>query len=82
MSGGQAIEHLARRGDPRAFEFPVPMWKYKDCTFSFAGLKNSLLRLTQQLEEKHGKCTKVFLGYISYVNIKCSKCEPTVVTCT
>ncbi|XP_050727792.1 tRNA N6-adenosine threonylcarbamoyltransferase, mitochondrial-like [Eriocheir sinensis] len=53
MSGGQAIEHLAARGDPHAFEFPTPMWKYRDCTFSFSGLKNSLLKLIKVLEKKY-----------------------------
>lgn len=60
MSGGQAIEHLAAKGDPHVFEFPTPMWKYKDCTFSFSGLKNSLLKLIQRLEKEYGKCSKWF----------------------
>lgn len=55
MSGGQAIEHLAARGDPHAFEFPTPMWKYRDCTFSFSGLKNTLLKLIEGQEKKYGK---------------------------
>ncbi|XP_069996460.1 tRNA N6-adenosine threonylcarbamoyltransferase, mitochondrial [Penaeus vannamei] len=53
MSGGQAIEHLAREGNPRAYDFPTPMWKYRDCTFSFAGLKHSLLKLITKLEEEY-----------------------------
>ncbi|XP_045130795.1 probable tRNA N6-adenosine threonylcarbamoyltransferase, mitochondrial isoform X3 [Portunus trituberculatus] len=53
MSGGQAIEHLAVRGDPHAFEFPTPMWKYRDCTFSFSGLKNAVKRITENLEEQY-----------------------------
>ncbi|XP_042888819.1 probable tRNA N6-adenosine threonylcarbamoyltransferase, mitochondrial isoform X3 [Penaeus japonicus] len=53
MSGGQAIEHLAKEGNPRAYDFPTPMWKYRDCTFSFAGLKHSLLKLITKLEEEY-----------------------------
>lgn len=53
MSGGQAIEHLAARGDPRAFEFPTPMWKYRDCTFSFSGLKNAVKSITEKLEKEY-----------------------------
>lgn len=61
MSGGQAIEHLAVRGDPRAFEFPTPMWKYRDCTFSFSGLKNAVKSITEKLEKQYGKCSQSIL---------------------
>nr|XP_053634120.1 tRNA N6-adenosine threonylcarbamoyltransferase, mitochondrial-like isoform X1 [Cherax quadricarinatus] len=53
MSGGQAIEYLAATGNPRAYEFPTPMWKYRDCSFSFSGLKNSLFKIISRLEEKY-----------------------------
>ncbi|KAG7176235.1 probable tRNA N6-adenosine threonylcarbamoyltransferase, mitochondrial isoform X2 [Homarus americanus] len=53
MSGGQAIEYLATGGNPRAYEFPTPMGKYKDCTFSFSGLKHTLTRLIERLEEEY-----------------------------
>lgn len=58
MSGGRAIEHLAVKGDPHAFEFPTPMWKYRDCTFSFSGLKNALKRNIENLEKQYGKCSQ------------------------
>jgi len=44
--GGVAIEQLARRGDPHALSFPVPLKRNrvraKTCDFSFAGLKTSV----------------------------------------
>ena len=44
--GGVAIEQLARRGDPHALGFPVPLKRNrvraKTCDFSFAGLKTSV----------------------------------------
>lgn len=40
--GGPALEQLARRGNPKAIPFPVPMQKRPDCNFSFAGLKTSV----------------------------------------
>lgn len=37
LSGGAAIERLARHGDPMAIEFTSPMTKRPDCDFSFSG---------------------------------------------
>uniref|UniRef100_A0A182XEV3 N(6)-L-threonylcarbamoyladenine synthase n=1 Tax=Anopheles quadriannulatus TaxID=34691 RepID=A0A182XEV3_ANOQN len=47
MSGGQAIEAAAQQAcakDTSAYEFPLPLSKYRDCQFSFAGLKNTATR--------------------------------------
>lgn len=45
LSGGQALELAASKAtDPLQFQFGTPMLSYKDCTFSFAGLKNACLR--------------------------------------
>lgn len=55
MSGGRAIEHLARSGDPHAFTFPSPLLQHGDCSFSFAGLKQCLFKTVENLEGKHGK---------------------------
>ncbi|XP_074109268.1 threonyl-carbamoyl synthesis 4 isoform X1 [Cotesia typhae] len=43
-NGGQAIELAASKAtNPLQFEFPVSMAHYRDCNFSFAGLKNSVI---------------------------------------
>jgi len=45
LSGGQAMEVAASKADnPLEFKFNTPMLQYKDCTFSFAGIKNVCLR--------------------------------------
>lgn len=45
LSGGQAMELAASKADdPLQYKFKPPMLQYKDCTFSFAGLKNVCLR--------------------------------------
>uniref|UniRef100_A0AAG5DAC0 N(6)-L-threonylcarbamoyladenine synthase n=1 Tax=Anopheles atroparvus TaxID=41427 RepID=A0AAG5DAC0_ANOAO len=46
MSGGQAIEEAAHAApsDTSAYDFPLPLAKYRDCQFSFAGLKNTATR--------------------------------------
>ncbi|KAK7066703.1 putative tRNA N6-adenosine threonylcarbamoyltransferase, mitochondrial [Halocaridina rubra] len=53
MSGGQAVEYLSREGDPRAFDYPTPMWKYRDCSFSFSGLKHTLYKNIEKLEVEY-----------------------------
>jgi N6-L-threonylcarbamoyladenine synthase len=41
-NGGAALEAIARHGNPDAFPFGVPMKKYGNCDFSYAGLKTSV----------------------------------------
>lgn len=54
ISGGAAIELLARGANPDAFQFPEPMMDYRSCDFSFSGLKNSVFRAIARLEKQHG----------------------------
>lgn len=54
ISGGAAIELLARGANPHAFPFPEPMMDYRNCDFSFSGLKNSVFREIIRLEKQHG----------------------------
>ena len=53
LAGGRAVELLASRGDPRAFDFPMPLMRYRDCSFSFAGLKFTAQKLTEAEERRH-----------------------------
>ncbi|KAL1512508.1 hypothetical protein ABEB36_002090 [Hypothenemus hampei] len=44
MSGGMAVEVAASKADnPLQYDFKPPMSAYKDCNFSFAGIKNVCL---------------------------------------
>lgn len=54
LSGGAAVELLARGADSQAFPFPEPLTAYRTCDFSFSGLKNSVYREIQRLEKLHG----------------------------
>ncbi len=45
--GGPALEKLAKKGDPKAFNFPKAQMSGYD--FSFSGLKTAVLRSTQKL---------------------------------
>ncbi|KAI0500165.1 hypothetical protein KFK09_018374 [Dendrobium nobile] len=40
--GGPALEELAREGDSDSVKFKIPMRQYKDCNFSYAGLKTQV----------------------------------------
>ena len=43
MAGGKAVEIIAKQVENKTnIEFPVPMRMYRDCRFSFAGVKASI----------------------------------------
>ncbi len=41
--GGPAIEALAKKGNPKAIQFPRPLLREKNYNFSFSGLKTAVL---------------------------------------
>ncbi|XP_036401673.1 probable tRNA N6-adenosine threonylcarbamoyltransferase, mitochondrial [Megalops cyprinoides] len=54
LSGGQAIELLAKEGNRLNFSFKTPMGQYFDCNFSFAGVRNQVTQVIKQKEEEEG----------------------------
>ncbi|TDH07194.1 hypothetical protein EPR50_G00121140 [Perca flavescens] len=54
LSGGQAIELLAKDGDRMRFPFRTPMGQTYDCCFSFAGLRNQVNMLIMKKEAEEG----------------------------
>ncbi|XP_050429865.1 tRNA N6-adenosine threonylcarbamoyltransferase, mitochondrial [Adelges cooleyi] len=52
-SGGQAIERAATKGDAKAIDLGTFMTGYKDCNFSFSGLKNTIRTQILKFEKKH-----------------------------
>ncbi|KAJ8367640.1 hypothetical protein AAFF_G00314270 [Aldrovandia affinis] len=54
LSGGQAIELLARDGDRQKFHFKSPMGQQFDCNFSFAGFRNQVTQAIRKKEEEEG----------------------------
>lgn len=53
--GGPIVEELAKKGNAKAFELPLPMIKNTNCDFSFSGLKTAVKRIVDtqvKLEEK------------------------------
>ena len=58
--GGAAIDHLAREGDPDAFDFPVA--RVPGLDFSFSGLKTALLYATRDLGSEETESRKADLA--------------------
>ncbi|XP_026151594.1 tRNA N6-adenosine threonylcarbamoyltransferase, mitochondrial [Mastacembelus armatus] len=54
LSGGQAIELLAKDGDRLKFSFRTPMGQTHDCCFSFAGLRNQVTMTIMKQEAEEG----------------------------
>lgn len=53
MYGGEAIEYLAKNGNPNAYDFTLPLYKFRSCDFSFSGLNVQAIRLIIKLEEEN-----------------------------
>lgn len=54
ICGGHAIELAASKAKhPNLFQFPLPLADYKDCNFSFNGLKTSVLFTLDKKEKEH-----------------------------
>ncbi|XP_016949094.1 probable tRNA N6-adenosine threonylcarbamoyltransferase, mitochondrial [Drosophila biarmipes] len=50
-NGGRAIEHAAQlASDPQAYDFPLPLAQQRNCSFSFAGIKNNSFRAIRTRE--------------------------------
>ncbi|TSW62337.1 putative tRNA N6-adenosine threonylcarbamoyltransferase, mitochondrial [Bagarius yarrelli] len=54
LSGGQAIELLAKKGDRLQFQFKPPMGQKYDCNFSFAGIRNQVTMTIKRKEKQEG----------------------------
>ena len=52
--GGPAVEQLAKEGDPKAVQLPIPLQKRKDCDFSYAGLKTAVRMKTEKIAAERG----------------------------
>lgn len=54
MSGGKAIEHLAKEGNRFLFNINPPMQNAKNCDFSFTGLQHIIDKLITHKEKEEG----------------------------
>jgi len=60
--GGPAIERLAQKGNPQAFDLPRPMIKQENLDFSFAGLKTAVINVTKKLKNQKTEKQKADLA--------------------
>ncbi|XP_056913799.1 tRNA N6-adenosine threonylcarbamoyltransferase, mitochondrial [Takifugu flavidus] len=65
LSGGQAIELLAKDGDRKKFHFTTPMGQTNDCCFSFAGLRSQVTNMIQKQEREEGVEKGTLLSCVS-----------------
>jgi N6-L-threonylcarbamoyladenine synthase len=54
--GGSQIEVYAKKGDPKKYELPKPIFHKGGCNLSFAGLKTAVLRISKQIKTDQEKC--------------------------
>uniref|UniRef100_UPI00398E8E21 tRNA N6-adenosine threonylcarbamoyltransferase, mitochondrial isoform X2 n=1 Tax=Pristiophorus japonicus TaxID=55135 RepID=UPI00398E8E21 len=54
MSGGEAIEYLAKIGNRLHVELTQPMSQHLDCDFSFSGLRNQVNQIIIKKEREEG----------------------------
>jgi len=53
--GGPQIEILAKKGDPKKYNLPKPIFNKGGCNLSFAGLKTAILRITKNIKTDQEK---------------------------
>jgi N6-L-threonylcarbamoyladenine synthase len=53
--GGSQIEVLAKKGDPKKYDLPKPIFNKGGCNLSFAGLKTAILRISKSIKTEQEK---------------------------
>jgi N6-L-threonylcarbamoyladenine synthase len=53
--GGPQIEIFAKKGDPKKYELPKPIFHRGGCNLSFAGLKTAVLKISKQIKTDQEK---------------------------
>ena len=53
--GGPQIEVLAKKGDPKKYDLPKPIFNKGGCNLSFAGLKTAILKITKTIKSEQEK---------------------------
>ena len=53
--GGPQIEILAKKGDPKKYDLPLPIINRGGCNFSFAGLKTAILKLSNEISSEQDR---------------------------
>ena len=75
--GGPIIEQLAKQGNVKAFQLPLPLAKQNNCDFSFSGLKTAVKRIIDSQEKIDEKFIQDICASFQYAvaQILCIKLE-------
>lgn len=66
LCGGEAVELAASKAtNTHNFKLPLPLAEYKDCNFSFNGLKTSILLQVHRKEKQHNIVADVVIPEIN-----------------
>jgi len=60
---GPTVEQFAKKGDPKAFEFPLPMTTSNDFNMSFSGMKTHARKLIEKLEANNQLDQKAIINF-------------------
>ncbi len=53
--GGPQVEILAKKGDPKKYDLPKPIFNKGGCNLSFAGLKTAILKISKTIKSEQDK---------------------------
>lgn len=56
--GGRVLTEFAKKGNPDAFDFPIPLKGDPRLSFSFSGLKTAVFYTVKKIEEEHSSLTQ------------------------
>ena len=75
--GGPIIDRLAKNGDPKFHKFPMPCKNSNDFSFSFSGLKTSILYYLRKLKQENPE-----INFTSepFVNNVCASFQESVIS--
>ena len=74
--GGPIIDRLAKSGDPKFHKFPMPCKNSNDFSFSFSGLKTSILYYLRKLKKEN---PEINFNSEPFVNNVCASFQESVI---
>jgi N6-L-threonylcarbamoyladenine synthase len=79
--GGRIIDDLAKKGDPKRFDFPIGLKDSHDCNLSFSGVKTSIRTFVAENpnlspQDLADVCASYQHAIVSAIELKCSFANP------
>tara|TARA_B100001057_G_C22829982_1_gene942994 strand:+ start:4 stop:1077 length:1074 start_codon:yes stop_codon:yes gene_type:complete len=73
--GGPQIEILAKRGNPKKYDLPKPIFNKGGCNLSFAGLKTAVMKISKTIKSEQEKYDLAASFQKTIEEILCKKTE-------